>query len=50
MVKINKMGQIRLVSSIGLVRFLWYLPMCFACGVPGAEMGGGAGTVKLLSG
>lgn len=26
------------------------LPMCLDCGVPGAEIGGGAGTLKLLSG
>lgn len=26
------------------------LPACLGCGVPGAEIGGGAGTVKLFRG
>lgn len=26
------------------------LPACLDCGVPGAEIGGGAGTVKLFRG
>lgn len=30
---------------------LWFIiPICFDCGVPGAEIGGGAGTVKLFKG